>query len=130
MAQFTTVLRPELGNNVGNAKRLYGRWQTNGTGAPVKVSGTGASMTLARTGVGVYTCTLDGYPGGILVGHHVSWRRAAIADSTVSVTTWTTAGVLTITHVAYTAPTVAVEWPATATDVELSIELIIGSAPG
>lgn len=117
--------KPELGSNVVNARTFYGRWQTNGTGVPVKVYGRG--LTLARTAQGVYTCKLDDPPGGVLVDHNVSWRRAAVADSTVSVTTWTTAGVLTITHVAYSAPTVAVEWPATATDVELSVMLVIGS---
>lgn len=119
------LFKPAIGSNVVGKREFYGRWQTNGAGVPVKIYGRG--MTLARTAQGVYTCTLDDRPGGVLVDHNVSWRRATIVDSTVSVTTWTTAGVLTITHVAYTAPTVAVEWPATATDVELSIMLVIGS---
>lgn len=120
------IALPELGSNVVDARKLYGRWQTNGTGVPVKVYGRG--LTLARTAQGVYTVTCDDIPGGVLIHSNVTWRRAAIADSTVIVTTWTTAGVLKITHVAFTAPTSAVEWPATATDVKLSVEIIIGSS--
>lgn len=119
------AMLPELGANAGNVRHFYGRWQTNGNGTPVKVYGKG--MTLARTGVGVYTCTLQDYPGGVLIHPVVTWRLAAIADSMVRITTWTTAGVLTITHTLISAPGAASEWPATATDTELSIELTVAS---